>query len=268
MAKPARKFDDLPTPPSANTPPPSNITELDSFRRDHERAQRLQSQKRQDKEAFSKGQVLNFPTRGFDQKETDDSSDPQFGGDGTEALDRLTRRYRSPNSEGSEGDKQENSKKRNGLGTLKKARSNLRDIQQVLRGGQAVGLFGMIMFMIMGSMAGFLDILPVVTGGLAAIIDWILDAGFFFMLFITMVVVTGDLIRSMFGFRGIINLAQTILEFIPASDIIPWHTVAVIVLYLDVKYGIVKIAKNLKNQGTSAPPKKVQPRDDTTSLAA
>ena len=59
--------------------------------------------------------------------------------------------------------------------------------------------------------------------------------------------------RSMFGFRGVINLAQTVLEFIPASDIIPWHTVAVAVLYIDIKYGIVKMAKNFTKKGELAP---------------
>ena len=245
MAEPANK---LGNPPPAGVRMDNTLSIVDptTARRERKQAQQLQEQKQRTRNEFTAAQLpaplsnISNQNQGTSAAETTDDQRVQ-------AAERLARRYGSGGEQNEEGD-QKKSKKRGALDKLRQARSDLRDLRQLLR-GKNIGLFGLIMFTIMAGISLFLDVLPFVTGDLASLVDWILDAGFYFMLFITMVVMTGELMRSMFGFRGIINLAQTILEFIPVSDIIPWHTVAVIVLYLDVKYDIVKIVKNLRKGG-------------------
>lgn len=233
MAEPARKFDNLSTPPGA----------FENNRRERDQAERLQEQKQRSRNEFAATQLpaqLGNSSRKNQETSTNGTSDEQQA----EIINSLRQRYQSEDT----GD-QKGSKKRTGLDTLRKAQT---DLGQLLNGGRQIGLFGYIMFTIMGGISLFLDVLPIITGDLASLIDWIFDIGFYFMLFITMVVMTGELMRSMFGFRGITNLAQTVLEFIPVNDLMPWHTIAIIVLYLDVKYDIVKIVKNLKKGGSPA----------------
>lgn len=251
MAVPARQQNTLPTPPSARVTRPTNVqlpADDNASRRERIQANQLHEQQNQARNEFARAQLPGLITTIANQgnREGQESGNSQTTPEQrAEMIDTLRKRYQSGDDD---KDGKSGSKKRTGLKTLRQAQSDLR---QLLHSDHEIGLFGLIMFVMIGSVSLFLDLLPFVTGNLSSILDWIFDAGFYFLLFITMIIMTGDVFRSIFGFRGIINLAQTVLEFIPVSDIVPWHTVATIILYLDVKYDIVKVVKNLRKSGPS-----------------
>ena len=101
------------------------------------------------------------------------------------------------------------------------------------------------MLFLMLCFAILIDGIPFITGDLGAILDWILDASFFFFVAISLMLTTGDIINSIIGRRMAINFIQTILEFIPVIDVLPIHIVAVAAIYFDLKYGIFNITKRL-----------------------
>ena len=121
--------------------------------------------------------------------------------------------------------------------------SPFESIGKTLRGGREIGLVSRIMLLFLAAMGLFIDTLPLVTGDLSSILDWTLDIGFYFFFIIVTIVVKQQVVRAIFGMRGILNITQTILEAIPAVDTLPWHSIAVMVLYLDAKYNIVFLGR-------------------------
>ena len=121
----------------------------------------------------------------------------------------------------------------------------------VLRNGKQVGLIGNILFFLLMAYAIPIDLLPFVSGGLSTMLDWILDITFFIAVFFVLFITTGDLLGSLIGRKSMINILQTIAEFIPIIDALPFHILAVVLLYLDIKYGIMKLAKGYSSSSTS-----------------
>lgn len=113
------------------------------------------------------------------------------------------------------------------------------------RDGDPVGIIGTILFSLLLAYAIFIDVLPFITGGTSTILDWILDITFFIAVAGAMLITTGELIGSLVGRRSAVNLLQTIAEFIPGLDVLPFHTLAVILIYADVKYGILKVYRRV-----------------------
>lgn len=91
-----------------------------------------------------------------------------------------------------------------------------------------------------------IDLLPVVTGDISSVIDWIFDFTFFIALTITMMITTGDILGSVAGKKALVNATQTIVEFIPLIDVMPFHLLAVLIIYLDLKYNILSKVTKLK----------------------
>ena len=131
-----------------------------------------------------------------------------------------------------------------GLNQLRKQTAEAR-AQGLLPKSRPIGIIGYIMLFLMLCFAILIDGIPFITGDLGAILDWILDASFFFFVAISLMLTTGDIINSIIGRRMAINFIQTILEFIPVIDVLPIHIVAVAAIYFDLKYGIFNITKRL-----------------------
>lgn len=121
--------------------------------------------------------------------------------------------------------------------------SPFESIGRTLRGGREIGLVSRIMLLFLAAMGLFIDILPLVTGDFSSVFDWILDIGFYFFFIIVTIIVKQQVVRAIFGMRGVLNITQTILEVIPATDVLPWHSIAVAILYLDAKYNIVFLGR-------------------------
>jgi len=107
-------------------------------------------------------------------------------------------------------------------------------------------VIGKILFGLLFVFAILIDILPFVTVGISAAIDWILDGAFWISIAIVLFVITGDVIGSMLGKKGAINIIQTVAEFLPVIDVLPIHTVALIIIYLDLEYDILSKVGKLK----------------------
>ena len=130
-------------------------------------------------------------------------------------------------------------------------RKALGKIRNTLRNSKQVGLIGNILFFLLMAYAIPIDLLPFVSGGLSTMLDWILDVTFFIAVFFVLLITTGDVLGSLIGRKSMINIVQSIAEFIPIIDALPFHILAVILLYLDVKYGIMKLAKGHSPSPTS-----------------
>lgn len=116
-----------------------------------------------------------------------------------------------------------------------------------------LGPIGIILFMLLLVFAIVLDILPFVTAGFSSLLDWILDLGFFAAVSISLMIISGDMFDSLIGRRAMVNIIQTILEFIPLIDFLPWHLLALAIIFLDFKYNILNFAKRFQ---TSSNPSK------------
>lgn len=113
-----------------------------------------------------------------------------------------------------------------------------------------VGIIGGVLFFMLIIFATIVDILPFITGGFSTIADWIIDIIFFIAVYFVLLITTGDIIGSFVGRKSVINLTQSILEFVPVIDLIPFHILATVIIYLDVKYDILALSKKLKQQST------------------
>ena len=69
----------------------------------------------------------------------------------------------------------------------------------------------------------------------SSILDWILDIAFWFAAFIATFDFT---FGSAFVRRVTLNAATTIIEFIPIVDVLPFHLLLVLILYVDTKYDL------------------------------
>ncbi len=161
-------------------------------------------------------------------------------------LDRLRRQEKLSNqqalAEQQAGDKFKQYGRQ--LQAIRKIRDKVKKITDILGQGQPIGFIGYLLFFLMLVFAVGIDLIPFVTGDLGSIVDWILDISFFFFVSICLFLITMDLIGSFVGRKAVVNMAQTIIEFIPVIDVIPFHVLAVAIIFLDVKYGILKL-KNL-----------------------
>lgn len=119
----------------------------------------------------------------------------------------------------------------------------LESMARSFQGGREFNLVSRIMLLIAAAVAVFIDILPLITGELSSVFDWIFDIGFYVLIFFVIVIVKQQVVRAIFGVRGVLNMVQTILEVIPVTGALPWHSIAVVILYLDAKYNILHLAK-------------------------
>lgn len=91
------------------------------------------------------------------------------------------------------------------------------------------------------------DFTSLASGGLATALDWVFDLSFAPAIVLTIFLSTGDIMEAFTGKRFATNLGSGILELIPGIDTGPWHSLAVVLLYLDLKYNVIsKISKVAK----------------------
>ena len=136
---------------------------------------------------------------------------------------------------------EEINKKRSNDQDKKKARDEKKSVPDKAsegKTGQQVDALGYILFFFLLCFALVLDLLPYFTAGFATVLDWLLDITFWISVTFAMMLATGDILGSLIGKRQAVNAIQTILEIIPFSDILPWHIIAVVVIFLDLKFGI------------------------------
>lgn len=105
--------------------------------------------------------------------------------------------------------------------------------------GVQIDALGYILFFGLLCFGLFIDGLSLVTGGTATILDWILDLSLWFSITFSLMLVTGDIMGSLVGKRQSINVAQTIVETIPVVDALPFHVLAVVIIFLDLKTGFI-----------------------------
>ncbi|MBI3290933.1 hypothetical protein HYZ76_01465, partial [Candidatus Falkowbacteria bacterium] len=112
--------------------------------------------------------------------------------------------------------------------------------------GKQVDAIGHIFFFGLLCFAIFIDALALFTGGASSVLDWIFDIGFAVAVAVVLFITTGDVIGSLVGKKGLVNATQTIVEFIPVIDVLPFHVLAVVILYLDLQYNILNKVTKLK----------------------
>lgn len=105
--------------------------------------------------------------------------------------------------------------------------------------GPKIDALGYLLFFFLLCFAVAIDVLPYFTSGLSAVLDWILDIAFWLAVTFSMMLATGDILGSLFGKRQLINALQTVLESLPLIDILPFHAMAVIIIFLDLQFNIL-----------------------------
>ncbi len=114
------------------------------------------------------------------------------------------------------------------------------------QGGTRLGVIDYILLFLLLVLAGLIDILPFVSIDISSLFDWIFDIIFFIAVFLVLFIITGDIIGSLVGRKAITNIIQTIAEFIPVIDVLPFHLAAVIIIYIDLRTGLVSAVTQFK----------------------
>jgi len=222
--------------PGQEAPPPSNQDTPQQPRQTPGQQQEQTSPQPQDKAENEKRDTYNKQTADnqplgdvASRQKKPDSGEDQTGqknesaSDAGETPDDRGRKKNLKSEQKKDKKKKDKGKKKDGLIPKKTGKT---------------GLIGKILFFLLLVFAILIDILPFVTGGFSAIVDWILDIIFWIAVTMVLFIITNDIIGSMIGKRGAINSVQTIAEFIPAIDALPFHTVALVIIYLDLEYDI------------------------------
>ena len=110
--------------------------------------------------------------------------------------------------------------------------------------GSEISLVRKILFLFLMAFAVVFDLVNLL--GVGSVVDWIIDFIFWIMAFFVAFELDFD---SIFIRRLTINTIGTIAEFIPLIDMLPFHVLVVITIYVDMKYDIFKTIKNLKGGG-------------------
>ncbi len=108
-----------------------------------------------------------------------------------------------------------------------------------------LGVIGGILFAGWAAFSIGADILPIITGGLSLPFDILISVLLGCYGYFTMLIITGDPIGALVSRRAGINFLQTLAEWIPIIAFLPLHTFAILVIWLDLKYGILDFSKNI-----------------------
>ncbi len=117
---------------------------------------------------------------------------------------------------------------------------------------EKIGIVGKVLFAFLILLCVLIDGLSLVTGEISSVIDWTFDATIWLATAMTILMVTGNITDAIIGRRGAISSMKTIAEFIPLVGLLPLHTAITIVLYLDMQYDILNLAKKVKGGAEKA----------------
>lgn len=140
--------------------------------------------------------------------------------------------------------KQANTRKQQ-IQDLKKINQKRKNFQKTSKKTTELGLIGGILFGIFAMASIGLDVLPLFTGGVSSVLDWIFDAMLGIYGVFMILIITGDPFQALIGRKQVLNFAGWAVESIPVIDFLPLHILVAIIIYLDFKYNILDFKKNL-----------------------